>query len=215
MPRGHAVSAKAESIDLSATPNKIGAIILAAGRSSRMGTVNKLLEPVAGKEMMRHAIDAAIGSSASSVIVVTGFDADKIEESLEGLPVRLVHNRRYSQGMSTSLRCGIEALPDDVDGVVICLADMPDVNSGHIDKLIENFDPDMERAICVSCFNGRRGNPVLWSRFFFAEMKKLTGDQGARKLLCDYRNVIFEVVMPSDAVLRDIDTPEALAEMTQ
>ena len=214
MPRDYAVSGNAEPVKLSDTPANFGAIILAAGQSSRMGSVNKLLEPVQGKLMMRHAVDAAIESNVSSVIVVTGFEAERVAEHLSDLPLSIVHNPRYGEGMSTSLQCGIAALPGDVDGVVICLADMPNVSAAHINKLIDAFDPDMDRAVCVSSFAGRRGNPVLWSRFFFAQMQQLSGDEGARRLLREHGDVVYEVDMPSRAVLHDIDTVEALSHFT-
>lgn len=194
---------------------KIAIIILAAGQSSRMGTANKLLEPVQGKPMLRHALDAAIESKASAIIVVTGFEAKQIDALLKGLPVAVVHNPFYAQGISSSLRCGIAALPADIDGVVICLADMPGVGACHIDKLIEAFDPQRNRAICVSSFGGRRGNPVLWSRLFFNEMQQLSGDAGARQLMQLHAALIHAVDMPSDAVLRDIDTPDALADLNR
>ncbi|MBL6932145.1 MAG: molybdopterin-binding/glycosyltransferase family 2 protein [Rhodospirillales bacterium] len=210
LPRDHAVSGKAELVMLSESPKKIAAIILAAGQSTRMGEVNKLLEEVQGKVMMRHAVDAAMDSNVSSIIVVTGFEADKTQEIVKGLPVTTVYNELFAQGMSTSLKCGISALANDVDGAVVCLADMPDVTASHLNRLIELFDPDMDRAVCVSSYGGRRGNPVLWSRLFFPRMEELSGDEGARKLLREHGSVVHEVEMSSDAVLRDIDSPEAL-----
>lgn len=192
-----------------ARPANIAAIVLAAGQSSRMGEVNKLLAHVQGKAMVRHAVDAALESDAASVVIVTGHDADKVCDSLEELPVSIVHNEAYAQGMSTSLKRGLQALTGGVDGAVICLADMPGVNAGHLNSLIQAFDPDAGRSVCVPVYKGRRGNPVLWSQSFFPEMMELTGDKGARELLQEHQHVVHEVEMPSDDVLRDIDTPEA------
>lgn len=186
----------------------ITAIILAAGQSSRMGDANKLLTEIEGKTLLRHAVDAALASDATSVVVVTGHEADLIRASLEGLPLSVVHNGAYAEGMSTSLKCGIGAIADNVDGAVICLSDMPGVNTSHLNDLIRAFEPDAGQAICVPVYKGRRGNPVLWSRSFFPEMMELTGDQGARKLLQKHADVVCEVEMSSDAILRDVDTPE-------
>lgn len=188
----------------------ITAIILAAGQSSRMGGPNKLLVEVGGKAMVRHAAEAAIGSQVNSVMVVTGYESDNVEQALDGLDVSLVHNPDFEQGMSTSLKCGLVNLPEQVDGALICLADMPGVDRKHLDRLIDAFDPELERAVCVSSYGGRRGNPVLWGRFFFTEMMALSGDMGARKLLRRFGDMVLEVEMHNDAVLLDVDTPEEL-----
>lgn len=191
-------------------PRKVAAVVLAAGRSSRMGDTNKLLVEAWGKALVRHAVEAAVGSLASPVVVVTGFEADRIEACLAGLPVTIAYNGDYGRGISTSLQCGIAALPVDAEGAIICLADMPGVQAGHLDRLIGAFDPEMDRAVCVPSHNGRRGNPVLWSRLFFPEIMALTGDEGARKLLRKHGPVVHKVEMASGAILWDVDTPDAL-----
>lgn len=190
--------------------DKIAAIVLAAGRSSRMGEDNKLVAQIRGKALVRHAVDAVLESAAGSVVVVTGFEAEKIAENLKGLPVSMVHNDDFAQGISSSLKSGLAALADDMDGVIVCLADMPDINADHLNRLIRAFDPDQGRSVCVASYAGQRGNPVLWSRRFFPEMMELSGDEGARKLLHAHERYVHLVDVESDAVLRDVDTPEAL-----
>ena len=192
-----------------AEPKNIAVIVLAAGQSSRMGDTNKLLAEIQGKTMLRHAVDAVLGSRAVRCVVVTGFEADRISESLNGVAVSVVHNEDFADGMSTSLKCGLSALTDDIDGAIICLADMPGVNATHLDSLISAFDPHADRAVCVASYNGKRGNPVLWSQAFFGQMMELTGDVGARALMQKHRSVVHEVEMASDAVIRDVDTPDA------
>src|SRR5262249_47315285 len=127
---------------------KIGAIVLAAGLASRMGG-SKLLEPVMGKPLVRLAAEAATGSSASPTIVVTGNAAPEVTKALAGLPVGIANNPDYAKGLSTSLKCGLRALPDDCDGAVVLLSDMPGVTSSLVDKLVAAFDPSEDRAICV------------------------------------------------------------------
>jgi molybdenum cofactor cytidylyltransferase len=189
---------------------RIGAIVLAAGQSSRMGT-NKLLMEVNGRPMLRRVTEAAAASHAGPVVVVTGSADSDLKAALDGLPLRFANNPDFSKGLSTSLRVGVNALPEDCDGALVLLGDMPGVDTALIDKLIAAFDPGEERAICVATHNGRRGNPVLWARRFFPEILAIEGDVGARNLLASYDEMVCEVDADSDAPLIDIDTPEALA----
>ena len=192
---------------------RIAAVVLAAGTSSRMQGANKLLQPVAGKPMVRHAVEAALASPAAPVIVVTGHEAVKVEAALSGLQVETVRNADFAKGQASSLKAGIAALPGDVDGAVILLGDMPLVSSGTIGRLIAAFNPGEGRAICVPVHQGRRGNPVLWAKSFFAEIAKLEGDEGAHRLIAAHAEEVSEVEVESDAIFRDFDTPESLERL--
>jgi molybdenum cofactor cytidylyltransferase len=196
-------------------PARIAAVVLAAGRSSRMGAANKLLAEVGGVPMVRRAVDAALASAARPVIVVTGNEQGKIHAALRGCKATFVHNPSFVDGMSTSLRAGLAALPDRTDGVLICLGDMPLVTPAVLDRLIAAFNPLEGRAICVPTWNGKRGNPVLWDRRFFAEIAGLAGDVGAKHLIGEHADLVAEIAMPDDAVLTDVDTPEALTSLRQ
>jgi molybdenum cofactor cytidylyltransferase len=193
---------------------RIGAIVLAAGHSSRMRgageTVNKLLQPLAGQPMIRYAVEAALKSAASDVVVVIGNEQQRIRAALDGLPVIFSENTDYSKGLSTSLIYGLNMLPADCDGALILLGDMPAVDAGLLDRLIAAFDPGEGRAIIVPVHDGKRGNPVLWARSFFDEMRALTGDAGARALLASHTGLVCEIEAGSDATLTDIDTEQAL-----
>ena len=193
---------------------RIGAIILAAGHSSRMRTdderLNKLLRPLAGRPMIRHVVEAALKSAVSDVVVVTGSDGSAIKAALENMPVTFVNNSNYSKGLSTSLISGLNALPESCDGALVILGDMPAIVPGLLDRLIAAFDPAEDRTIIVPVHHGKRGNPVLWARRFFPEMRELSGDTGARSLLGPYSGLICEVEAGTDAPLTDIDTQEAL-----
>ena len=194
---------------------RIGAIVLAAGHSSRMRangeSINKLLQPLAGQPMIRYAAEAALKSAASDVVVVIGNEHQRIRAALDGLPVTFSENTDYSKGLSTSLICGLNALPTDCDGTLVLLGDMPAVDSGLLDRLIAAFDPGEDRAIIVPVHGGKRGNPVLWARRFFDEIRELSGDAGARALLGPYAGMICEIEAGSDAPLTDIDTENALS----
>jgi molybdenum cofactor cytidylyltransferase len=191
-------------------PRKVAAILLAAGRGTRMGGPNKLLEDIRGKAMVRRAAEAAVSSRASPVIVVTGHEADRVASALNGLDVQRVHNPAFADGLSTSLKAGVAALPADADAAVVVLGDMPDVNAALIDRLITAIDPARGALIAVPTREGRRGNPVVWSRRFFDELARIDGDMGARHLISQHNEAVVEVPVEDEAAFHDIDTPEAL-----
>ncbi len=186
---------------------RIAAIVLAAGQSRRMGGTNKLLAEIDGVAMVARVHGAALSARTDPVIVVTGDDAEAVLGVLASQPVRAVHNPDFAHGISTSLGHGIAALPDSVDGVAICLGDMPRLTATHIDRIAGAFDPDAGRAICVPTFEGRRGNPVVWARRYFPEILALEGDAGARSLIEAHMDAVCPVVMDDDAVLVDVDRP--------
>ena len=192
---------------------KIAGLVLAAGRSSRMGALNKLLIVIDGKPMVRHAVEAVLAAQLSPVLVVTGHQREKVEEVLQGLPITFVYNNEFSSGLSSSLKRGLAALPADCDGALVALSDMPLVTAAELARLVNAFNPVEGRAIIVPTRHGKRGNPVLWGRRFFAEMRDLGGDVGARHLIGTYPEAVAEVEMASDGVLTDIDTPQALARL--
>ncbi|MGE4218118.1 MAG: NTP transferase domain-containing protein [Alphaproteobacteria bacterium] len=196
-----------------APPPKIAALILAAGQSRRMGPRNKLLIEVGGIPMVRRVAEAALASKARPVIAVLGHEALEVRAALAGLDIATVENPDYAEGLSTSLKRGIRALPPDIDGAAICLGDMPNVSAPEIDRLIAAFDPAAGQALCVPTHGGRRGNPVLIARQFFADIQDIAGDIGARQLMARYPNMIREVPMAADGILTDVDTPEALDEL--
>ncbi|MBO1074452.1 NTP transferase domain-containing protein [Roseomonas marmotae] len=193
-------------------PRQVAALVLAAGRSSRMAPLNKLLvRDAEGRPMVARVVDNILASGARPVVVVTGHERQQVEAALAGKAVTLVPAEDFASGLSASLKAGLAALPPQAEGVVICLGDMPLVPGAAIDRMLAAFDPEEGRAIVQPSYQGRPGNPVLWSREFLPEMMALTGDTGARRLLVRHAERVAEVEMPDDAVLRDFDTPEALA----
>jgi molybdenum cofactor cytidylyltransferase len=188
----------------------IAAIVLGAGRSSRMGGPNKLLAEINGKPLIRMVVEQALAAHARPVLVVTGHQRERVEAALSGLPVRLVHNPQFADGLGTSLKAGIAALPSDIDGAIVCLGDMPQVDAALIDRLIGAIDPDKGALIAVPVIDGKRGNPVVWSRRFFPDLMTVEGDIGARYLIGRYAEAVAEVPVDGTAALTDVDTPEAL-----
>ena len=188
---------------------KVAALVLAAGSSRRMGGANKLLQPVGGIAMLRRAVNAALASRCTSVLVVTGADADAAQACLAGLELQFAHNPDHASGMASSLRCGLAALPADADAAVVLLADMPRIDGGHVDRLLAAFDPRQPKIV-APVKDGRRGNPILWPREFFAEMMAVEGDVGAREVLQRHASQVEAVAFDDDAIFADVDTPAAL-----
>ena len=192
---------------------KVSAIVLAAGLSSRMGDINKLLAPIDGVPLIRRVIDQVRQSQADPIIVVTGHQENLIRDALGGCDVLFVHNQHFAEGLSTSLRSGLNAISETIDGALICLGDMPKLTARQIDQLIMTFREHQGKKICVPVYQGRQGNPVLWPSRYFTAMQTLRGDAGAKKLLGQHRDQVFEVGMTDDGVVADVDTPAELEEL--
>jgi molybdenum cofactor cytidylyltransferase len=175
-----------------------------------MGGANKLLEPVDGVPMALRAVNAALASRATSVTVVLGHQADVVESMLAGRTVQVVRNPDYVQGMSSSVRRGLAALPSQAQAALVVLGDMPGITADHLDRLIDAFDP-ARPMIVVPCRQGRRGNPVLLPRALFGEVSAVTGDQGARGLIARHAALVREVEFDDDAIFIDVDSPDELA----
>ncbi len=195
---------------LSGDAPRIAVIVLAAGRSTRMGATNKLVADIGGTPMVRRVVEAALASKAAPVLVVTGHMAEEVSSALAGLNVTFVANQDYATGLASSLKAGIRALPPSSDGALILLGDMPQIAPDHLDTLIAAFAPD---TIVVPVHDGRQGNPVLWPAKFFPELLQLDGDAGAKRLIAVHAASVREVDLGTDAIFADIDTPAALAAL--
>lgn len=183
---------------------RISAIVLAAGSSRRMGADNKLLLTFNDKTMVSHVIDQLLSSAIDDIIVVTGNDADKVKASITQ-NVRFIDNPDYDQGLSTSVKAGIDALANHCDGVMICLGDMPYIMAKDYNKLLSAFQ---KGKIITPTTQGKIGNPLIFSQKYFADFNSLNGDKGARNLLKKYPDDVIEVDLDNEAIFNDIDTPE-------
>lgn len=189
----------------------IAIIVLGAGRSSRSAPQNKLLTPAAGGgTLIGQTVDHALGAGAGPVIVVTGHQAKQVEYALSEKPVHFVHATDYAEGIAASLQAGIAALDCDVDGVLICLGDMPLVEPAILQRILRAFDPGQGREIVLPIYAGQRGNPVLWGKRFFPELLQLKGDKGGASILHRHRQFIIEIPVEHESVRLDFDTIEEL-----
>jgi molybdenum cofactor cytidylyltransferase len=186
------------------TQPNIAAVVLAAGGSTRMGQP-KLLLPVRGKPMVRHAAEAACAAGLAQTVVVVGADAAAVAQALAGLPVDLVVNQAWSEGLSTSLRAGLDALRPDTHAALLILADQPGLSTELICRLVDCYRAG--RARLVAPFYGeRRGHPVLFDRTLFDELRAAKGDSGGREVVASYAAEMERVEIQDAAVLDDIDT---------
>jgi molybdenum cofactor cytidylyltransferase len=196
------------------TAPTVGAMLLAAGASRRMGGPNKLLARIgSGGPMIRATAENLVEAGLQPIIVVTGRDAGDIEQALSGLNVRFVNNADYPSGLASSIRAGAAAVPEAAEGMLVALGDMPLVGPKIVRRLVAGFNPQEGRLICVPVHQGRRGNPVLFARQFLPELMALAGDEGARSLVERHADHVAEIEAGSTTIFADFDTPESLAAL--
>lgn len=181
-------------------------IILAAGRSLRMGK-NKLLLPFGGKPILRHVIDAALQSSLSPLILVLGSDSDAIRSHVDLGNVSVIENKDFSCGYGSSLQVGLRALSGSCAGAMFLLGDQPLVTVQTIEALLLAFQKEPERWVAPS-WNGQRGNPVITPASWFDRIFALKGDTGPREHLKDPSARLKLVDVDDRGVVFDIDSPE-------
>ena len=189
---------------------RVAAIVLAAGRSTRMGEANKLIADIGGAPMVRRVVEAVLVSRARPVVVVTGHQAAEVSAALAGLDATPVANPNYATGLASSLKAGVGALPQDCAGALVVLGDMPRIAPEHLDELIAAFEAANGTAIIVPVHRGRQGNPVLWPAKHFPGLLQLQGDAGAKRLISAHAHDVREIDLATDAIFVDVDTPEAL-----
>lgn len=186
----------------------IAGIVLAAGTSRRFGS-QKLLASVGGVPLVRRSVERLLEASLHEIVVVLGSDATAVGAALAGLRVRTVTNAAYATGMGSSLRAGVEALRPATDAALVALGDQPGVGADIVDCLVERYRADGSPIVAPVYRGGLRGNPVLFDRSLFEELRAVTGDEGGRSVVArDPRRVAlveFAREMPGD-----VDVPEDL-----
>lgn len=189
--------------------SQVGAVLLAAGESTRFGDENKLLARIDGSPIVRHAAEIVCDGTDSGVTVIIGHDAGAVRDCLADLPVSFRTNPKHDAGQSTSVREGIfEAEEQNWKATVFALGDMPFVSPENINSLIESYKYST-RSIVAAAYNGIRGNPVLFDQRHYPALKKTTGDFGGRFLVENHPDsVLVETTNPG--VIQDIDHKDDL-----
>ncbi|MFC7205138.1 NTP transferase domain-containing protein [Haloferax namakaokahaiae] len=190
------------------SPTVVG-VLLAAGTSSRFGDENKLLATVDSEPIVRRAAQTLLESGVDSVVVVLGYEAERVRDALDGLSVEFVVNDDYETGQASSLRRGIEAVREnstDADAVVVALGDMPFVSPETVDTLCAAYAADAGDALAAA-FDGNRGNPVLFDSRHFDALLDTEGDIGGREILLDGEASAL-VAVDDPGIRRDVDVPD-------
>ena len=184
----------------------ICAIVLAAGLSRRMG-VQKLLLPFNGKTIIAHIIDQLLASTVGDIHVVVGHQAEQISAELSGQSVSIVKNPNYKSGMLSSVRCGLQNLPEKCQAVMVVLGDQPSITTKLIDQILQTFAVT-EKNVLVPLYKGKRGHPILLSVQYRDEILTNYDNVGLRGVLHRHPEDIHELVVSDASILSDMDYPE-------
>jgi len=183
----------------------IAGVVLAAGSSSRLGVPKQLLV-YRGMPLIAHVVENLLTTQVDEVIVVLGSGAEQVAGVLEGYPVKVIVNREFAAGQSTSLKAGLAALGSEARAALFVLGDQPLVSAQTINQLIEHYRCAGGEIIVAPCFKGKRGNPVLFDRVFFKEIFSLSGDVGAREIILRHPEKLIKVDVSDMGVVFDVDT---------
>ena len=189
----------------------ICAMVLAAGRSRRMGT-QKLLLPVRGEPMIARVVDELLLGGVDRVFVVTGKASQPILDALAARPVHFVTNPHAEDEMLRSVRCGLTAMPEQTAAAMVALGDQPGITEDVVAELVRCFGTSGRgitgRGIVVPTYRGKRGHPLLFAMHYRDEILTQHDGRGLRGLLDAHPQDVFELEVATSAVLEDVDTPE-------
>ncbi len=185
----------------------ISAILLAAGKSKRMGKLKQLL-PFGQSTIVEQAIDNLLSSTIDEVIVVVGYKAEEVIKKIASRPIKLVKNPNYEQGMSTSIIAGLSLVDDRAHAIMITLGDQPLIDSKTINRLAKEFRSH-DKGIAVPTYRGKRGHPVILAVKYKEELLELKGDIGGRQIVENHPGDILEVAVNCEGICVDIDTVDS------
>lgn len=186
-------------------------IVLAAGASARLGRPKQLVH-IAGRPVLQHVVANATALAGHAVTVVIGAHAAELSRLLGHSPASMIVNRHWEEGMASSIRCGLGAVPPAADAVLILLGDQVAVTADDLKRLAGAWK-EQDSVIAAATYDQHVGVPAIFPRICFNELAELRGDQGARRIIERNTYRVVRVPMPNGAV--DLDTPEDLAALTQ
>ena len=195
---------------------KISCLVLAAGLSSRMTIGNKLLLKIKSLTIVEKTINNLYDSNIDSYLIILGYQSNLLSKVLKNFKIPLIINESYKEGISSSIKKGISLIDPRSNGVMICLADMPKITSKTYNILIEKFKKFYNSTtplIILPEYDGKTGNPVILSNHFFSELKKISGDIGAKYLIKKNKKYIKKVNITESYILEDIDDLEKYKEL--
>ncbi len=186
--------------------NRITAVVLAAGLSKRMGDQNKLLILIDNEPMIRRTVGMLCQCGLQEVVVVLGYEHEKVRQVLEGLNVRYVFNADYEQGQVTSVQCGLDAVTESSEGAMICLADQPALGEPDIANLIEGFYQLTDKDIVIPLYQSQRGNPIIISTAARQRVLNNGENMGCRCYIDSHPESVQWMEVDSPAFITDLDT---------
>jgi len=187
----------------------ITALVLAAGMSRRMGSVNKLLLKIDGETMLERSIRPILEAGLDRVVVVTGYESEKIESCLSGYKVEFVHNDQFEEGMGTSLARGVASMGNSKqDGIMVSLGDLPCLRKESVSSVVDVFNSKSGEEIIVPMFGGKPGHPIVFPFRYKNELKSLRGDEGAKKIIGREKRSVVRLELGDKGITLDIDGPD-------
>jgi molybdenum cofactor cytidylyltransferase len=186
--------------------SEIWGIILAAGESKRMGR-QKLLLPFQGKTIIEKTVENALNSRIDHVLIVLGSHSAEIFDQVRHLPVRFSFNKDFRDGMLSSVKCGVKALPENCQAVLIFPGDQPMIEAEVINKVIEAYR-STGYGIVIPSFENKKGHPVLIDHKYLKEIEDIKNTEGLRSLAIQFNQDVLIVETDCKGILKDIDTPE-------
>ena len=194
----------------------ISTIILAAGLSSRMNGENKLTKKINGIPLISHTIKNILGSAVDEIVIVVGYEEDILKSLIEkNKKIKIIYNKNYNSGIASSIKIGLKNISTKTEAFFISLGDMPNVNQNIYNKLIKVRDKynkklkiKYKKEIIIPTYEGKNGNPILFSKHMKKKIMKIEGDAGAKSLVELNMNKILKVPFKNDAIILDFDKPE-------
>ncbi len=187
---------------------KVSATILAAGESTRMGKDNKLLLNFRGEPMIRYICKTIISARFNPVKVITGFEQEKIESVLSDLNLSTVNNKKWKDGISSSITVGVSSIIEETDGNIIVLGDMPFISVKVLNQLSNAFKLENGKKIVYPLYAGQQANPVIFPKKYFADIISNKGDLGCKKIIERYKFNALHIDIKSNEVIVDCDERE-------